>query len=143
MKTVSDMGNPIWRKYIGEQIPQWLEWLKNIHLRSHFDLLEKFIELNPHFVPSNHDSVDGDTKLLEKLLWNPEFVHGLTDKGIQVWVSSTIGEFLDELQIYTTRFPEIKKVSDFFNSHIAWFERSYAFIRADIVSYLRANGRII
>jgi len=143
MKMVIVLNNPIWRKYVSEQMADWLEWLKNIHLRSHFDLLEKFIELNPHFVPTDHDSADRDMRLLERLLWNPEFVNGLTDKGIQVWVSSTIGDFLDELKIYSSRFNEIQKVSDFLNSHIAWFERVYAFIRADTVSYLREQGRII
>ena len=138
-KTVINMGNPIWRRYVSEQMTDWLEWLKNIHLRSHFDLIEK----NPHFVPTEQDSTDGDLRLLERLLWNPEFINGLTDKGIQVWVSSTIGDFLDELQIYSSRFTEIQKVSYFLNSHIAWFERVYAFIRADTVTYLREQGRII
>lgn len=139
---VIDMGNPIWRKYISEQITEWLEWLRNIHIRSHFELLEKYIELNPHFVPENHGD-ETDMRLFEKLLWNPVFINGLTDKGIQVWVSSTIGDFLDELQIYSARFNEINKVCEFMNSHLAWFERSYAFIRADIVSYLREHGRNI
>ena len=136
------MGNPVWRRYTTEQMASWLEWWRNIHLRSHLELLEKFIALNPYFVPAN-DADESDVKLVEKLLWNPEFINGLTDKGVQVWLASTFGDFVDELRIYDERFVEIKRVCDFIDAHLAWFERVYAFIRADIVAYLRENGREI
>ena len=136
------MGNPIWRHYVTEQMPSWLEWLRNIHIASHLDLLDKFMDLHPHYVPSR-DSEGTDTRLVEKLLWNPEFVNSLSDKGVQLWVVSTIGEFVDELRIYADRFIEIKKVCQFLDSRIAWCERVYAFIRAYIVSYLREKGRNI
>lgn len=136
------VANPIWQRYVTEHMTSWLEWLRNIHIASHLELLEKFIDLHPHYVPSR-DADSTDTRLVEKLLWNPEFINSLTDKGIQLWVVSNIGEFVDELRVYSDRFVEIKKVCEFIDSHIAWFERVYAFIRGDIVAYLREHGRSI
>ena len=120
----------------------WLDWIRNIHLRSHLELFERFIELNPHFVPSQNES-KSEVKLVEKLMWNPEYINSLSDKGLQVWVSSSFADFIDELRIYGGRFSEISKIADFLDSHIAWFERVYAFVRADIIQYLRNLNRNI
>ena len=120
----------------------WLDWIRNIHLRSHLELFERFIELNPHFVPSQNER-KSEVKLVEKLMWNPEYINSLSDKGLQVWVSSSFADFIDELRIYGERFSEISKIADFLDSHIAWFERVYAFVRADIIQYLRNLNRNI
>jgi len=136
------MGNPVWRHYVANHMESWLEWIRNIHLRSHLELFERFIGLNPHFVPSQHEG-ETEVKLVEKLMWNPEYINSLSDKGIQVWVVSSFSDFIDELRIYGERFREIGAVCDFLDSHLAWFERVYAFVRADIIQYLRNNGRDI
>jgi hypothetical protein len=105
-------------------------------------LFDKFIDLNPHYVPAN-DSRDSETKLVEKLMWNPKYINKLSDKGLQVWVSATFADFIDELRPYGDRFKEIYLICNFIESHLMWFERTYAFIRADIVKYLRNEGRDI
>lgn len=136
------MGNPVWKHYINHQIESWLDWLNNIHLRSHLELFDRFIDLNPHYVPVK-DSNDSETKLIEKLMWNPEYINKLSDKGLQVWVAANFADFIDELRLYGDRFKEISIICDFIESRLMWFERTYAFIRADIVKYLRNEGRDI
>jgi len=136
------MTNPVWKHYINNQIEEWLDWVKNIHLRSHLELFEKFIDLNPHYVPTR-DSKDSEVKLVEKLMWNPNYINSLSDKGLQVWVSATFADFVDELRPYGGRFNEISKICDFIEGRLMWFERTYAFVRADIVNYLRDLGREI
>jgi len=136
------MPNPVWRHYVANHMESWLDWIKNIHLRSHLELFERFIELNPHFVPSQHEGKT-EVKLVEKLMWNPEYINSLSDKGLQVWVASSFADFIDELRVYGQRFSEISKISDFLDSNLAWFERVYAFVRADIIQYLRDLNRNI
>ena len=43
------MGNPVWRLFIAEQAEEWLEWLKNIHLNSYREMIQRFIYLNPNY----------------------------------------------------------------------------------------------
>ena len=136
------MSNLVWKHYVAHHIESWLDWIKNIHLKSHIELFEKFIDLNPHFVPSQHRD-DAEVKLIEKLMWNPEFINTLSDKGIAVWVTASFADFIDELRVYSNRFLEIKKICDFLDAHLWWFERIYAFVRADIIEYLRNQGRNI
>ncbi len=136
------MGNPVWKHYVAHHIESWLDWLKNVHLKSHIELFERFIDLNPHFVPSQHKQ-DTEVKLIEKLMWNPEYINTLSDKGLQVWVVSSFGDFIDELRFYAPRFNEIEKVCDFLDANLSWFERVYAFVRADIIEFLRNSGRNI
>ena len=76
-------------------------------------------------------------------MWNPNYINSLSDKGLQVWVSATFADFVDELRPYGGRFNEISKICDFIEGRLMWFERTYAFVRADIVNYLRDLGREI
>ena len=48
--------NPIWSKYAAEQMPAWLEWLRNISLKSYIELSQKFIDLNPYYAPQSDGS---------------------------------------------------------------------------------------
>ena len=57
--------------------------------------------------------------------------------------NGTIGEWVDELRPYGKKFPEIKDICDFVDSNHSWFERAYAFGRADIILFLREAGRNI
>ena len=41
--------NPVWARYVSEQMLDWLNWLRNIHLKSYLDLSQRFIELNPYY----------------------------------------------------------------------------------------------
>ena len=56
---------------------------------------------------------------------------------------ATVGELVDEMRPYGRKFKEIGIICDFMDSNLTWFERVYAFGRADIIKFLRAEGRNI
>ena len=45
------MTNPVWRHYVAEMIGDWLTWCRNVHLPSHMDVMNRFIALNPGYIP--------------------------------------------------------------------------------------------
>jgi hypothetical protein len=134
-------SNPVWKRYVAENVEKWLTWLKNVHLPSYVDLTQRFINLNPAYRPppeSLHDEQD----LLRQMLWNEEFIMTLSEKGLLVWANGTVADLVDELRNYQN-IKEIKIICDFIDSNLLWFERVYAFTRADIISYLRSMGKSI
>ena len=134
-------SNPVWKRYVGENVQTWLTWLKNVHLPSYIDLTQRFINLNVAYRPppeSLHDEQD----LLRQMLWNEAFIMTLSQKGLLVWANGTVADLVDELRSYQN-IKEIKMVCDFMDSNLLWFERVYAFTRADIISYLRSIGKPI
>lgn len=135
------MSNPVWRRYVAENVEEWLKWLKNVHLPSYIDLTQRFISLNLAYRPppeTLHDEQD----LLRQMLWNENFVMSLSEKGLLVWANGTVADLIDELRNYQS-IKEIKIVCDLIESNLSWFERVYAFTRADIISYLRSHGKNI
>ena len=136
------LPNLVWRRYVSEMVEKWLRWCRNIHLPSHIDVMQRFIALNPGYIPSG-DTTNSDIALVKDMLWDEEFLLSLSDKGLQVWANGTIGEFVDEMRPYGRKFPEIRIISDFIDANLSWFERVYAFGRADIIRFLREEGRNI
>jgi len=65
----------------------------------------------------------------------------LSDKGLSVWANSDFSDFLDALEPYGIRYREIRNLSDFLRLHETWFRRLYQFFRADIIMYVREQGR--
>ena len=134
-------SNPVWKRYVAENVEKWLTWLKNVHLPSYVDLTQRFINLNPAYRPppeSLHDEQD----LLRQMLWNEEFIFSLSDKGLLVWANGNVSDLVDELRVYQS-IKEIRIVCDLIESNLSWFERVYAFGRADIIKFLREEGRNI
>ena len=37
-------GNAVWRRFIVNQMPEWLKWLKSVHLPSHLRLWTKYLD---------------------------------------------------------------------------------------------------
>lgn len=135
------MFNPVWKRYVAENVENWLTWLKNVHLPSYIDLTQRFINLNPAYRPppeNLHDEQD----LLRQMLWNEEFIFSLSDKGLLVWANGNVSDLVDELRTYQS-IKEIKIVCNLIESNLSWFERVYSFTRADIISYLRNGGKNI
>ena len=135
------MFNPVWKRYVAENVQRWLIWLKNVHLPSYIYLTQRFINLNPAYRPppeNLHDEQD----LLRQMLWNEEFIFSLSDKGLLVWANGNVSDLVDELRAYQS-IKEIKIVCDLIESNLSWFERVYSFTRADIISYLRNSGKNI
>ncbi len=136
------MPNPVWRHYVAEMIPNWLRWCRNVHLPSHIDLMNRFVALNPGYIPVR-DTTNSDIAMVKDMLWDEKFLLSLSDKGLAVWANGTIGELIDEMRPYARQFQEIEQIANFMDSHLSWFERVYAFGRADIISFLRSQGRNI
>ena len=67
--------NPVWARYVGEQMLDWLNWLPNIHLK-YLDLSQRFIELNPYYVPESSSS---DAELFDRMIVNEEFFEKVSD----------------------------------------------------------------
>ncbi len=136
------MPNPVWRHYVAQMIPEWLRWCRNVHLPSHMDVMNRFIALNPGYIPVRA-TTNPDIAMVRDMLWNDDFILGLSDKGLSVWANATVGELIDEMRPYGLKFSEIKRICDFMDAHLTWFERVYAFGRADIITFLRQEGRNI
>ncbi len=77
------------------------------------------------------------------MLWDETFLLSLSDKGLQVWANGTIGELTDEMRPYGSQFEEIEMIANFIDANLSWFERVYAFGRADIIRFLREEDRNI
>ena len=50
------MGNLVWRKYVLNKMPYWVEWFKNNHFQSYIEMLHRFIITNPYYLPKDNDS---------------------------------------------------------------------------------------
>ena len=106
------------------------------------DVMNRFIALTPGYIPTR-DTTNSDIALVKDMLWDESFLLSLSDKGLQVWANSTVGELIDEMRPYGVKFPEIRVICNFMDANLSWFERVYAFGRADIIKFLRAEGRNI
>jgi len=132
--------NPIWSVYCGRGIESWLEWLRNIEIDSYLELSDRFIKLNPHYIPIQGDLVSSVGQTFERLMVDEEFIHSLSDEGLLIWANSGAKDFLFALAVYSP-YPEIRRVVHFLSKHLNWFERTYAYLRADIIANLREVGR--
>lgn len=137
------MGNPVWRLFIAEQAEEWLEWLKNIHLTSYREMIQRFIYLNPNYVPGSNPMLETNdiSNLFTKLMVNKEFILKLSDTGIVVWMNSNIHDFLGELKPYSIASREFKMVYKLILENDFWFHRQFQFLKAELLEFLRENGR--
>ena len=137
------MGNPVWRLFIAEQAEEWLEWLKNIHLTSYREMIQRFIYLNPNYVPGSNPMLETNdiSNLFTKLMVNKEFILKLSDTGIVVWMNSNIHDFLGELKPYSIASREFKMVYKLILENDFWFHRQFQFLKEELVEFLRENGR--
>lgn len=135
--------NPVWARYCAEQMEDWLTWLNNVHVLSYVELCERFLELHPYYTPASGKSLGDSLQLMERMLMNYDFLNSLSDIGLRVWANSSIVDFVNALEIYANRYPDIRTVRNFFIRNLAWTDRLYRFARAEIIADLRASGRDI
>ena len=60
-------GNEVWRRFIVMQMPEWLAWLKSIHIPSHIRLWSKYVAIT---TPQKAYSSLGGSSDEEQLLLN-------------------------------------------------------------------------
>tara|TARA_B110000902_G_scaffold24389_1_gene26889 strand:+ start:543 stop:971 length:429 start_codon:yes stop_codon:yes gene_type:complete len=142
MTATSDI-NPIWARFVALQMEEWVQWLRNIHIRSYFDMIERFIHLNPYYYPDNTISDSEMGQLFDRMVINKEFMEQISDRGLLVWANSGFPDFVIALKPYGKVYPEIALVTSFFESNLVWFRRIYQFLRAELVMQLRDEGRKI
>lgn len=133
--------NPIWAKYTAEQMHSWLEWFRNIALKSYLELCQKLIDLNPYYVPKSDGSEAEE--IFNRIIINEEFFESVTDAGVRVWANSGFEEFVECLELYGSRYIEVRQVAKLFRNNLSWFKRLYSFLRADLIMNLREQGRIV
>jgi hypothetical protein len=133
--------NPIWTHYCANHMEGWLMWTRGVHLQSYLELMERFILSHPFYTPNEADFSEETNDLFNRLIANREFIISLSDKGLSVWANSGFSDFLDALEPYGSRYRDIRHLSDFLRLHENWFRRLYQFFRADIIMYLREQGR--
>ena len=133
--------NPIWTHYCANQMQTWLEWLNTVHLNSYLELTERFIVTHPFFVPTNSNFTDTQQGLFDKLVMDKSFISSLSDKGLSIWANSNFVDFIETLEPYGSRYPDIRRLTNFMNLHLEWFTRVYQFFRADMILELREEGR--
>jgi|SRR6056300_716074 hypothetical protein len=132
--------NPIWARYVSEQMIEWLNWLRNISIRSYLELSQRFIDLNPHYIPDSVATSEA-SELFDRMVVNQEFFAQVSDAGVLVWANSGFEDFLLALEVYAPKYPEIREVVLFFSRNLWWFKRLYQFFRAELILQLRAEGR--
>ena len=72
-----------------------------------------------------------------------DFIGSLSDRGLLVWKPPGVADFVLALDAYSRVSVEIRRVTRFFAKHLAWFERVYAYLRAELIADLREQGRRI
>jgi hypothetical protein len=143
MMTATSDINPIWARFVALQMESWLQWLRNIHIGSYFDIIERFIHLNPYYYPDNSISESEMGQLFDRMVINRDFMENISDRGLLVWANSGFPEFVIALKPYGKVYPEIALVTSFFESNLVWFRRIYQFLRAELIMQLRDEGRKI
>ena len=133
--------NPIWTHYCANHMEGWLSWIRGVHLQSYLELTERFIHSHPFYTPKETDFSEETNEFINRLIANREFITRLSDKGLSVWANSGFSDFLDALEPYGSRYRDVRHLSDFLRLHENWFRRLYQFFRADIILYLREQGR--
>ena len=86
--------NPVWASFCARKIEDWIEWLRNIQIDSYLELSERFIALNPHYVPSDTDLSSSSGQTFERLMIDEDFIGSLSDQGLLVWANSGVADFV-------------------------------------------------
>jgi len=150
-------GNAVWRRYIVQQMPDWLRWLKSVHLPSHLRIWSKYTK---NFTPEEaygilrkptSESERQDTEMLESLFHPPDrfWLDLESEVGpekaarmYRVALSLTIEDFLHDLFAYAQQFPEVRQIYTFIHLNQAWFDKLLDFIRSELYSAWHQQGKV-
>lgn len=133
--------NPVWRRYIVHSLPKWLDWFANNHIKSHVQLLEKFIVANPYYIPNVEKLTQSSEDFLIRLLYDEDFLSSLSDKGLSVWYYSNFIDFLDNLQPFVEKNNDLHYLYKALRKNLWWYDRVYSSIRSQLAIKFEAEGR--
>ena len=100
--------NPVWSRFCAIQLETWLEWLRNIHLRSYFDLGDRFIMLNPYYYPSAEDQEA--LPIFNRLMINEDLLAHYLIKESRfglILVSKILSRLCDPMAIVIPKLPKL------------------------------------
>ncbi len=136
-------GNAVWRRFIVNQMPEWLKWLKSVHLPSHLRLWSKYLEAtSPQVAFATLQKAEGeDGELLTRLfIPEQEFWEQLESevgepkraKMYRVALSLTIDDFLHDLTLYAQQFEEVRTIYVLIHNYREWFNEFLNYLRAEL-----------
>ena len=136
-------GNAVWWRFIVNQMPEWLKWLKSVHLPSHQRLWGKYLEATtPKMAFSKMKRVGGeDEELLSLLFIHPasfweqlesEVGESKSAKMYRVALSITMDDFLHDITLYAQQFPEMRQIYVLLNTYQDWFDEFLNYLRAEL-----------
>lgn len=137
------MSNLVWKRFVTLKMPLWVEWFINNPVKSHFEVIHRFILANPYYVPQlSNDKESGEVHdIFSHLMVDTDFIDSLSDKGAKVWYASNFSDFIEEIKPYMRRYDELKMLVSLYNKFPWWFERVYAHLRRELARYLESKGR--
>ena len=132
------MANPIWERYVQQQMPVWLDWVMSNHTKSHMDRMARFILSHPYYVPD--EASDDDKDLFLNMLFNEKFIEKLSPKGATYWYHSPFNDFIEALNPYKSRYEDILLIQKHLIKYIWWYSRVYSFLRQRLYIYFLDKG---
>ena len=153
------LGNPVWKRYITSRLPEWLLWMRGLHMDSHIHLWERYVEgVKPQVAATRaiknkeQKKDDEELSMIEKMLipsddfWNEmETLAGTPEKITKMYkvaLSVTLDDILYELHPYAESFTEIEKVDDFISRQSAWFSSLMDYLRGYQYNLLIQAGKL-
>ena len=145
-------GNEIWRRFIVNQMPQWLKWLKSIHLPSHIRLWNKYLDITPP--PKAYASLGGKSQeeqlLSQFFVPSDEFWRQMaaevgeehTTKMYRLSLSLTMEDFLHDLTLYAQQFDEIRSIYAFMVQRKLWFDQLLNHLRSGLYYKWKQEERL-
>jgi len=133
--------NPVWKRYIIYSMPKWLQWLANNHIKSHIQLLEKYMVANPYYVPDIEHLENRPDDFLIGLIYDEDFLKSLSDKGLSVWYYSNFIDFLDNLEPFTKKNKDLFYLYNALRKNIWWYDRVYSSLRSQLANKFETEGR--
>lgn len=145
-------GNEIWRRFIVMQMPEWLAWLKSIHIPSHLRLWSKYLAITP---PQKAYSSLGSSSDEEQLLLNffeppesfwrqmeAEVGEDNSPKMYRLSLALTMDDFLHDLTLYAQQFSEIRDIYAFMVQHKEWFDQLLNYLRSGLYQQWKEESRL-
>ena len=153
------LGNPVWKRYITSRLPEWLLWMRGLHMDSHIHLWERYVEgVSPQVAATRaiknkeQKKDDEELSMIEKMLipsddfWDEmETLAGTPEKITRMYkvsLSGTLEDILYELNPYAESFTEIEKVDDFISRQSAWFSSLMDYLRGYQYNLLIQAGKL-
>lgn len=145
-------GNQVWQRFIVNQMPHWLRWLKSIHLPSHVRLWDRYLDITlPQKAYFSLGGESDEEEMLSNFFVPPpifwEEMESEVDeknhlKMYRMALTLTMDDFLHDLTLYAQQFEEIQAVYVFMVHRKEWFEILLNYLRSDLYKQWVRDGKL-